>query len=74
MITYFKMKIKKWKIKSAIYDSILVFIENKKDILSTAKNLFDSIKDMTGDELRDEVISQIVDMVIKKSQDKTKDE
>ena len=74
MITYFKMKRKQWKIKNMIYDSILAFIENKKDILSTAKNLFDSMKDMTGDELKEEIISKVVEMTIKKSQNETEDE
>ena len=54
MFTYFKMKKNEWKIRNAIYNSILGFMKNKQDIVNTAKKLFDSVKDMSGDEIRNE--------------------
>ncbi len=47
MFTYFKMKKNEWKIRNAIYNSILGFMKNKQDIVNTAKKLFDSVKDMS---------------------------
>lgn len=67
MFAYFKMKKNEWKIRNAIYNSILGFIENKKDIVNTAKKLFDSVKDMTGDELRDEFIGKLAEIVHEES-------
>ena len=63
MFTYFKMKKNEWKIRNAIYNSILGFIENKKDIVNTAKKLFDSVKGMSGDELRDEFIEKLAEII-----------
>lgn len=71
MITYFKMKIKQRKIKNAIYDSILLFIDNKKDILSTAKKLFDSVKDIPAEDIRDEFIGKLAE-IIHNNNNKTK--
>ena len=49
MLTYFKMKICEWKIKLAFYSSIKDFLDNKDAIISTVKNIFDSVKDLNGD-------------------------
>lgn len=63
MITYFKMKQKEWKIKNAIYNSILDFMENKKDIVNTAKKLFDSVKDTPAEDIRGEFIGKLAEIV-----------
>lgn len=63
MFTYFKMKKNEWKIRNAIYNSILSFMENKKDIVNTAKKLFDSVKDMSAEEIREEFISKLAEIV-----------
>lgn len=65
------MKIKQRKIKNAIYDSILLFIDNKKDILSTAKKLFDSVKDIPAEDIRDEFIGKLAE-IIHNNNNKTK--
>ena len=62
MITYFKMKQKEWKIKNAIYNSILDFMENKKDIVNTAKKLFDSVKDTPAEDIRGEFIGKLAEI------------
>ena len=66
MLTYFKMKMCEWKIKLAFYSSVNEFLDNKDAIISTVKNIFDSVKDLNGDELRtafiDSVGRAIVDM------------
>ena len=63
MITYFKMKQKEWKIKNAKYNSILDFMENKKDIVNTAKKLFDSVKDTPAEDIRGEFIGKLAEIV-----------
>lgn len=70
MFTYFKMKKTEWKIKNAIYNSILGFMENKQDIVNTAKKLFDSVKDMSGDEIRDVFIGKLAEIVHEESKKK----
>lgn len=64
---YILMKKNEWKIKNAIYNSILGFMENKQDIVNTAKNLFDSVKNMSGDEIRDEFIGKLAAIVHEES-------
>lgn len=61
------MKKNEWKIKSAIYNSILGFMENKQDIFNTAKKLFDSVKDMSGEDIRDEFIGRLAEIVHEES-------
>lgn len=67
MNTYFKMKKNEWKIKNAIYNSILGFMKNKQDIVNTTKKLLDSVKDMSGEEIRDEFISKLAEIVHEES-------
>ncbi len=63
MFTYFKMKKNEWKIRNAVYNSILAFMENKKDIVNTARKLFDSVKDMSAEDIRDEFIGKLAEIV-----------
>ncbi len=63
MFTYFKMKKNEWKIRNAMYNCILDFMENKKDIVNTAKKLFDSVKDMSAEDIRDEFIGKLAEIV-----------
>lgn len=67
MFTYFKMKKNEWKIKNAIYNSILGFMENKKDIVNTAKKLFNSVKDMSAEDIKDEFIGKLAEIVHEES-------
>lgn len=64
---YILMKKNEWKIKNAIYNSILGFMENKQDIVNTVKNLFDSVKDMSGEEIRDKFIGKLAEIVHEES-------
>ena len=70
MFTYFKMKKNEWKIRNAVYNSILDFMENKKDIVNTAKKLFDSVKDMSAEDIRDEFIGKLAEIVHEESRKK----
>ena len=38
-------------------------MENKKDIVNTAKKLFDSVKDMSAEDIRDEFIGKLAEIV-----------
>ena len=63
MFTYFKMKKNEWTIRNAMYNCILDFMENKKDIVNAAKKLFDSVKDMSAEDIRDEFIGKLAEIV-----------
>lgn len=63
MFTYFKMKKNEWKIRNAIYNGILGFMENKKDMVNTVKKLFDSVKDMSTEDIRGEFIGKLADII-----------
>ncbi|MBD5117259.1 MAG: hypothetical protein HDT48_07125 [Ruminococcaceae bacterium] len=67
MFTYFKMKKNEWKIRNAIYNGILGFMESKRDIVDTAKKLFDSVKDMSAKDIRDEFIGKLAEIVHEES-------
>ena len=68
MFTYFKMKKNEWKIRNTIYNSILSVMESKKDIVNTAKKLFDSVKDMSAEDLRDEFIGKLAEIIHEESE------
>ena len=63
MFTYFKMKKMQWRVKIALYDAVLGFMDNKKDIMNTAKTLFDSVKDVPAEDIRDEFIGKLAEIV-----------
>lgn len=67
VITYFKMKKSEWKIKKAIYSSIVTVIENQKEITSLAKKLFEAFKDSSVDDLRAEFIGKLAEIIHEKS-------
>lgn len=70
MFAYFKMKRKQWKIKNAVYDGILEFMENKKDIVNTAKKLFEAVKDVPAEDIRDEFIGKLAEIIHAESRKK----
>lgn len=63
MITYFKMKMAEWKVKGLFYGTIASFVDNKSGRLQTILNLVDSVKGLTGEELRTEFISGLAGII-----------
>lgn len=63
MITYFRMKMAEWKVKGLFYGTIASFIDNKSGRLQTILNLIDSVKDLTGEELRTEFIAGLAGII-----------
>lgn len=57
MITYWKMKMAEWRVKGLFYGTIASFVDDKSGRLQTILNLIDSVKGLTGEELRTEFIS-----------------
>ena len=57
MITYFRMKMAEWRVKGLFYGTIASFVDDKSGRLQTILNLIDSVKGLTGEELRTEFIS-----------------
>ena len=63
MIRYFKMKLAEWKVKGLFYGTIASFIDDKSGRLQTILNLIDSVKGLTGEDLRTEFISGLAGII-----------
>lgn len=63
MITYFKMKLAEWKVKGLFYGTIASFVDDKSGRVQTILNLIDSVKGMTGEELRTEFIAGLAGII-----------
>ena len=63
MITYWKMKMSEWRVKGLFYGTIASFVDNKSGRLQTILNLIDSVKGLTGEELRTEFISGLAGII-----------
>lgn len=63
MITYFRMKMAEWRVKGLFYGTIASFIDDKSGRLQTLLNLIDSVKGLTGEELRTEFISGLAGII-----------
>lgn len=68
---YFRMLKSKWKIKATLYGTIANVIDNHKDILELAQNLFVSLKDIPADQLHDEFISKLAEIIHNENSAKT---
>lgn len=62
MITLIKMKYKEWKLKLAFYSVIETVIKEQENIIKTIANVYESLKDVTGQELQDKLITAIAEM------------
>ncbi len=63
MITYFRMKLAQWKVKGLFYGTIASFIDDKSGRVQTILNLIDSVKGLTGEELRTEFIAGLAGII-----------
>ena len=63
MITYFRMKMAEWKVKGLFYGTIASFVDDKSGRLQTILNLIDSVKGLTGKELRPEFITSLAGII-----------
>ena len=63
MITYFRMKMAEWRVKGLFYGTIAFFVDNKSGRLQTILNLIDSVKGLTGEELRTEFIAGLAGII-----------
>lgn len=52
-----------WKVKGLFYGTIASFVDNKSGRLQTILNLIDSVKGLTGEELRTEFISGLAGII-----------
>lgn len=62
MITLIRMKYKEWKLKLAFYSVVETVIKEQEDIIKTITNVYESLKDITGQELQDKLIAIIAEM------------
>ena len=52
-----------WKVKGLFYGTIASFVDSKSGRLQTILNLIDSVKGLTGEELRTEFISGLAGII-----------
>lgn len=62
MITLIRMKYKEWKLKLAFYSVVETVLKEQEDILKTITNIYESLKDTTGQELQDKLITAIAEL------------
>lgn len=74
MITYFRMKMAEWRVKSLFYGTIASFMDNKSGRLQTILNLIDSVKGLTGEELRTEFIASLAGIIHDEAEQARQDE
>lgn len=63
MFTYFKMKKAELQVKKAFYDALSKMIEDKADILHMVSNTYEAFKDMSGEEIRDDILGKIAELI-----------
>lgn len=68
MITFFKMKHNEWAVKAALYGIAASFIADKTGRLDTIRKLIDSLKGLTGEDLRSEFISALASIIHEENQ------
>ena len=63
LINWYRAKKAELKIKSMFYGTIASFVDNKSSRLQTIMNLIDSVKGLTGEELRTEFIAGLAGII-----------
>lgn len=63
LINWYRAKKAELKVKSLFYGTIASFVDNKSGRLQTILNLIDSVKGLTGEELRTEFISSLAGII-----------
>lgn len=64
---YFRMKMNEWKVKAQVYGAVAAFLENQSDIADFMKNVYESLKDVSGDELKDMLVTKVAKFSIEKA-------
>lgn len=62
MITLIKMKYKEWMLKLEFYSMIEAFVKEQENIARVITNIYESIKDVSGKELQDKLITAIAEL------------
>ena len=74
MFTYFKMKKAELKVKAAFYETIAKIIDEKSDVVTMVKSLYESCQGLTGDDLRDAILDRVAELVHTQATEETNDE
>lgn len=63
MLNYIRAKIAKHKVEVVVYGTIASFLDNKTGRIETILNLIDSLKGLSGEDLKREFISALAKIV-----------
>lgn len=67
---YFRMKKKEWKVKSMLYSTIAVLIDNQKDVLELLQKMYIALKDVPAEELQKEFVTKLAEIIHNENNDK----
>lgn len=70
MMKYFKMKKMELELKYALYSSIIAVKKEQENMIALMQKLYEALKDVPADELRDEFVSKIAKIVHESNQNK----
>lgn len=68
MMKYFKMKKMELELKYALYSSVLAVKKEQENRIALMQKLYEALKDVPADELRDEFVSRIAKLVHESTQ------
>lgn len=68
MLTYLKMKKNEWKVKAMFYGMIIGVVDNQRDIIELAKNLYAALKDASVEDLRSEFVENLAAIIHENNQ------
>lgn len=63
IIRWWKLKAKQIKFKLAFYEVVDNFINNSKDIVPVVKNVYEAIKDVPVEDMKEALVSAIAETV-----------
>lgn len=63
LINWYRAKMAELKVKGLFYGTIASFVDDKSGRLQTILNLIDSVKGLTGEELRTEFITSLARII-----------
>ena len=66
---YFKMKSNEWKVKAKLYGALSSFIDNYSEITNTVTKMYNLLKDLNSDEMKELLVEKIAEIVHNNAQE-----
>lgn len=69
MIKFIRMKKNELKVKAMFYGTIAALINDRNDILELLQNMYASLKNVSAEELRSELINRLAELIHERNED-----